>query len=51
MSPWVSVPLRALGFGSRGSVHRTDAWSRVTVTVRSLRLRVPADGAALYVMK
>ncbi len=50
-SPWVSVTLRALGFGSRGSVHRTDAWSRVTVTVRSLRLRVPADAAALYVMK
>jgi alpha-galactosidase len=51
MSPWVSVTLRALGFGSRGSVRRTDAWSRVTVTVRSLRLRVPADGAALYVMR
>ncbi len=51
MSPYINVTLRALGFGSRASVHRTDAWSRVTITVRGLRLRVPAHGAALFVLR
>ncbi len=50
-SPYVTVSLRRLGFGSRRSVTRTDAWTGVTITAHSLRLRVPADGAALYVLK
>ncbi len=50
-SPYLTVSLGALGFGSRKSVTRTDAWTGATITVHSLRLRVPAHGADLYVLR
>lgn len=50
-SPYLTVSLRALGFGSGKSVARTDAWTGLTITVRSLRLRLPAHDAALYLLK